>query len=137
MTTILNLLNLELWSYFLSRVTKDSMKVDKNIHKYFHLGDIVINYDIWDKRLFVIRGFGGNCYLPELYVYGYGKPKIIRNFCNWSVRDTTLIDSPNRPFKKLKKIQLLKLLKTGSERIKEDIKREIIIRTNKRIYGII
>lgn len=113
------------------------MEPNKKIHKYFRLGDIVINPDIWDKHLFVIRGFGGNSYLPELYVYRYGKPQKISNFCNWDVRCTSLIDSSNRPFKKLKKVKLVKLMKSGSEKIKEEIKREMIIRTNKRIYGII
>lgn len=112
------------------------MKPNKEIHKYFHLGDIVINYEIWDKHLFVIRGFGGNWYLPEIYVCRYGKPKKISNFCNWDVRCTSLIDSPNRPFKKLKKVQLVKLLKSGSEKVKEEIKREMIIRINKKKYHV-
>lgn len=114
------------------------MEPNKKIHKYFRLGDIVINYDIWEKQLFVIHSFGGNWYLPELYVHRYGKSKErISNCCNWDVRCTSLIDSLNRPFKKLKKVQLVKLLKTGSEKVKEEVKREMIIRTNKRIYGII
>ena len=113
------------------------MKPDKKIHKYFRLEDVVINDDIWGKQLFVIRGFGGNWYLPELYVYRYGKPKTIGNFCNWDVRLTKLINSPNRPFKKLKKSQLIKLMKTGSEKVKEEIKREMIIRTNRKQYGFI
>lgn len=113
------------------------MKPNKEIHKYFRLGDIVINYDIWERRLFVIRGFGGNSYCPELYVYEYGKPQTIKYFCNFDVRETKLINSPKRPFKKFKKSQLLKLLNLGNENTKEEIKREIIIRTNKKIYGII
>lgn len=113
------------------------MEPNKKIHKYFRLGDIVINYDIWDKNLFVICGFGGNWYSPEIYVYRYGKTKKNSNLCNWDVQYTSLIDSPNRPFKKLKKVQLVKLLKSGSVKVKEEIKREIIVRTNKRIYGII
>ena len=113
------------------------MKADKEIHRYFRLEDVVINEDIWGKKLFIIHGFGGNSYFPELYVHNYGKPKTTGNSCNWDVRETKLVNSPHRPFKKLKKEQLLKLLKTGSEKIKEDIKREIIIRTNRKIYGFI
>lgn len=113
------------------------MKADKKIHRYFRLDDIVINEDIWGKQLFVIHGFGGNWYLPELYVHRYGKPRTIGNSCNWDVRLTTLINSSHRPFKKLKKPQLLKLLKSGSDRVKEDIKREMLIRTNRKIYGFI
>lgn len=112
------------------------MGPNKEIHKYFRLGDIVINYYIWNKRLFVIRGFGGNSYCPEIYVRKY-KSKTIKKFCNWDVSDTKLIDSPKRPFKKLTKPKLLKLMKLGNENIREEIKREIIIRTNKKVYGII
>lgn len=113
------------------------MEPDKKIHRYFRKGDVVINEDIWDKQLFIIHGFGGNWYLPMLYVHPYGKPRTIGNSCNWDVRCTTLIDSHNRPLKKLKKTQLIRLLKTGSARVKEEIKREMIIRTNKKTYGFI
>ena len=113
------------------------MKPNKNIHRYFRLNDIVINEEIWGKRLFVIQGFGGNEYLPELYVYQFGKPQIIKNLCNWDIEMTILINSFHRPFKKIEKNKLVKLSKISSDKVKEEIKREIIIRTNQKLYGFI
>lgn len=107
------------------------MEPNKEIHKYFRVGDVVMNEDIWGTRLFVIDSFGGNRYLPEAYVHMHGRVKTIGNSCNWDIRYTTLIDAPKRPFKKLKKEILLKFLKKGNE----EAKREFIIRANKKKYG--
>jgi hypothetical protein len=106
------------------------MEPNKQIHKYFRVDDIVANADIWGDALFVVHGFGGNAYLPELYVHRYGKPKTIANSCNWDVRDTELVNAPKRPFKKLKTNMLLKLIKKHNE----EAKREFIIRTNIKRY---
>lgn len=103
------------------------MAYDKLVHKYFRIGDIVKNELIWGKQLFVVHGFGGNAYLPELYVHFYGKPQTITNTCNFDLRDVMLIDSPKRPLKKMDKKIILKLLKNGNE----EAKREFIIRSRK------
>jgi hypothetical protein len=106
------------------------MKPDKQIHKYFRYDDVVANDEIWGKTLFVIHSFGGNSYRPELYVHKYGKPKTVGNSCNWDVTMTKLVNSPHRPFRKLKSSVLVKLLKKGNE----EAKREFIIRTNIKKY---
>lgn len=113
------------------------MKTKGSIYKYFRLNDEVINEEIWGKQLFIIHGFGGNAYLPELYVHRRGETVTAANSCNWNVRNTQLINSPKRPFKKLKKIQLSKLLISGKEKVKEEVKREIVIRANQKSYGFI
>ena len=83
------------------------------IHRYFRLGDIVRNEEVWGNKLFVIHGFGGNSYLPELYVHPWGKERTVGNSCNFDARVTKL---------------LLKLVKNGNE----DAKREFIVRNRKR-----
>lgn len=105
-----------------------ALNPDRKIHKYFRIGDIVRNEEIWGKQLFVIHGFGGNYYLPEIYVHPFGKDKTVGNSCNWDVADTKLISCSKRPFRKLDKKVLIKLLKKGNE----EAKREFIIRTRKR-----
>ena len=44
----------------------------ENIWKYFKVGDIVKNPDVWGDKLFVIYKKAGNAYCPEFYVYPYG-----------------------------------------------------------------
>lgn len=108
------------------------MEPNRKIHKYFQVGDIVVNESIWGNMLFIIHSFGGNTYLPEAYVHRYGKPNTTKHSCNWDIRETTLVDSPKRPFRKFKKELLLKLLKKGNV----EAKREFIIRANKKKYHV-
>ena len=104
---------------------------DKKIHKYFHVGDIVICECLWDKKLFIIDGFGGNWYLPELYVHPYNLKWSSGNSCNFDVREVKLVGAEKRPFKKLSMHQLTKI-KSNNDSIKEEVKREILIRINKK-----
>lgn len=101
----------------------------KDIHKYFKKGDIVRNEEIWGNRLFIIGAFGGNSYLPELYVYPKGQKWSTGNQCNWSVRDTKLIDAPKRPLQRIPRKKLVLLMKKGIE----EAKREFFIRINNKI----
>ena len=98
------------------------------IHRYFRLGDIVRNEEVWGNKLFVIHGFGGNSYLPELYVHPWGKERTVGNSCNFDARVTKLFSFNKRPLRKLKTKLLLKLVRNGNE----DAKREFIIRNKKR-----
>lgn len=97
------------------------------IHRYFRSGDIVRNKEIWGKKLFIIHGFGGNDYLPELYVHPLGEQPTVGNSCNWRVGDTKLIRSEKRPLRKIKNELLMKLLKKGNI----EAKREFILRNRK------
>jgi hypothetical protein len=103
------------------------MAFDKHVHKYFKIGDIVKCEVIWGNQLFIVHGFGGNAYLPELYVHFYGKPQIISNICNFDVRMTKLIDSDKRPLKKIDNKIIIKMIKKGNE----EAKRELIMRSRK------
>lgn len=102
------------------------MVYDKRIHKYFKIGDIVKCEVIWGNQLFTVHGFGGNAYLPELYVHFYRKSQNITNTCNFDLLKTKLVDSAKRPFKKINKRVLLNLVKKGNE----EAKREFIMRSH-------
>lgn len=103
------------------------MAYDKHVHKYFKIGDIVKCEVIWGNQLFTIHGFGGNAYLPELYVHFYGKPQTINNTCNFDLRTTKLVDSNERPLKKIDKKVIIRMIKKGNE----EAKRELIMRSRK------
>jgi hypothetical protein len=101
---------------------------NNKIWKYFKIGDVIRDADdsIWGDKLFEIYSFHGNDYLPLVSVYFYGKPKINKNMCNFDIREIKLINAFHRPFKKLKKTDLIKLMK----RENIEAKREFIIRLN-------
>ena len=97
------------------------------IHKYFKEGDIVKNPDIWgDKQLFVVDKLSGNEYYPELGVHFFGRPPTPKWRCNFGVNDVILANSLNRPFKKVKKAMLLKLVRKKHF----EAMREFIIRSH-------
>jgi len=99
----------------------------ESIHGYFKEGDIVKNESVWGDILFVIHGFHGNKYQPEFSVHFANKPICIKNTCNFTLSDTKLINSYRRPFIKLKKEVIIKLLSKGNI----EAKRELIIRSRK------
>lgn len=95
------------------------------IWKYFRIGDIVINREIWgSKRRFVIDKLYGNAYCPIIDVHPINSPKTIGNTCLFSPSMTTLVNASRRPLSKLKKEALLKLMKRGNV----EAKREFMIR---------
>ena len=101
--------------------------MEQNIHKYFKVGDIVRNEDIWGKQLFIVDKLFGNAYQPLLIVHPYGKPKTVGTMCNFVLSMTKLIDCPKRPLKKIPQSTLIKLLRNGNV----DAKREFIMRNRK------
>ena len=106
----------------------------KSFHSYFRIGDVVVNESIWGNRLFIICAYGGSAYCPELHVRQRGKPLTNAYFCNWDVRTTKLVNAGARPLIKFDHSRLTRLMKIGSDKIKEEAKREIIIRNNCKIY---
>jgi hypothetical protein len=96
-------------------------------YKYYKIGDIVRNEMVWGDILFVIERFIGNDYAPEAVVHFRNKPLDNGHKCNFGIEEMKLVNSPNRPFKKLKIEVLRKILKTGNE----EAKREFIIRFQK------
>lgn len=101
--------------------------MEKNIHKYFKVGDIVRNEDIWGRQLFIVDRLFGNAYQPLLIVHPYGKEKTVGNMCNFVLSMTKLVDARNRPLKKIPQSTLIKLVKNGNM----EAKREFIMRNRK------
>lgn len=101
--------------------------MEQNIHKYFKVGDIVRNEDIWGKQLFIVDKLFGNAYQPLLIVRPYGQPKTVGTMCNFVLSMTKLIDCPKRPLKKISQSTLIKLLRNGNV----EAKREFIMRNRK------
>lgn len=99
---------------------------DPKIWKYFRHKDIVKEESIWGNKLFEVNGFFGNSYCPLISVYMCGKPRRNKNKCNFDVRLTKLITAPHRPFRKMSKEVLLKLMKKGNI----EAKREFMMRIN-------
>ena len=102
------------------------INTDSKVWKYFKHGDIVRCEFIWGKILFEVHSFHGNWYCPLMTVHMFGKPKNNANMCNFDVRETKLITSPCRPFKKLPKKNIIKLMSKGNL----EAKREFIMRKN-------
>lgn len=103
---------------------------DPKVWKYFKNGDTVRDSDdsVWGKTLFRITGFHGNWYCPLLSTdiigkyYPSGKPQR----CNLGVREAKLITAPKRPFRKMPKKVLIRLMGKGNM----EAKREFMMRLN-------
>lgn len=102
---------------------------DRKVWRYFRRGDIVRCEEIWGKKLFKVHSFHGNWYCPMMTVYECGKPKTNAHACNFCVTETKLITAPHRPFHRLPKKALVKLLIKGNE----EAKRELIMRNNQKV----
>lgn len=101
-----------------------------SIWGYLRLGDIVKDFkgSIFFNTTFEIIFFHGNCYCPMISTnicdkyYRNGNPKK----CNLDARNVRLVDAPKRPFRKLNKVTLCKLVAKGNI----EAKREFKIRVN-------
>lgn len=104
------------------------VNTDPKVWKYFKHGDIVRDSDdsIWGKKLFEVHSFHGNWYCPLMSVYFCGKPKTNGNMCNFDIREAKLITAPHRPFRKMNKKALIKLMGKGNV----EARREFMMRVN-------
>lgn len=104
--------------------------MSKNDWKYFKIGDIVKDSrdSIWGETRFVVVSLLGNWYCPILYSHIVGKfyPSGKPQECNLDARTARLINADKRPFKKVPKKVLLKIMNKGNL----DAKREFMIRLN-------
>lgn len=101
--------------------------ITKYIWKHFKVGDIVKCPAIWGNKLFQVYRLSGNEYLPELNVIEYRKLNSNSNKCNFNVRDVKLYDCPKRPFIKLNKSSLIRVMNKGNV----EAKREFLIRVQR------
>lgn len=105
--------------------------MEKSPWKYFKIGDIVINKEVWGiSKKFVVDKMYGNNYCPIIEVHPLYERKTNGNTCLFSVSLTRLIGASKRPLSKLKKEIVIKMMKRGNI----DAKREFLIRLyNKQI----
>ena len=96
----------------------------KRIWNVFKVGDIVKYPDVWGDRLFQIYKLTGNAYLPELNVLEYHLPCRNSNRCIFNANNVKLYDAPQRPFRKLSRCNLIKIMNNGNI----EAKREFLIR---------
>lgn len=95
------------------------------IFKYFKIGDYVINKEIWgSKKKFVIDKMYGNAYCPIFDVHPAYESKTNGNTCLFTVSMTKLVGASKRPFAKLKKDIVMKMMRRGNV----EAKREFLIR---------
>lgn len=98
------------------------------IFRYFKVGDIVRDApnSVWGNKLFEIKNFHGNAYLPLASAYFVGKPKTNTNMVNLDLRKIKLMSAPKRPLKNINEKTLLNLIQKGNI----EAEREFLIRIN-------
>jgi len=90
-----------------------------NPWRYFKIGDVVTNETSFGKKKrFVIISMRGNSYCPLIDVHPIFKEKVV---CTFIPSLMKLVDSPNRPFRRLKRDVLLKVNKKGNVEAKREI----------------
>lgn len=97
------------------------------------IGDTIIAPSIWDSHMkFIVVNTFGNSYYFTLATVLSGKPNTPKHRYNIGLNDAKIVDSLNRPFKKLDKMKLIKLV------VKKNTmaKKELLIRNNCKKYGI-
>jgi len=103
---------------------------DNKIWRYLKKGDIIMDSktSCWGNLKFEIYDFHGNWYCPLVssYIIGKNYSSGRRDMCNLDARYVRLIGAVNRPFFKLNKISLAKLIAKGNI----EAKRELKIRIN-------
>ncbi len=102
--------------------------MEADIFKHFKVGDTVCDSpnSIWDNKLFEIKSFHGNDYLPLASAYFVGKPKNNVNMVNLDLREVKLISTLKRPLKNVNDKVLLNLIQKGNI----EAERELEIRKN-------
>lgn len=94
--------------------------------KLLKVGDIFIEKNSTSKKKFVVNKFFGSEYLVMVSCYSIKKNNSNANLMNIPLNEILLIDSNYRPYKKLDKRFLMKMIKNKNL----EAKREFIIRNN-------
>lgn len=95
--------------------------------KYFKLGDLVADPEVWGNLIFRVTKFHGNNYCPLMSAESVRlyKGRILK--VNLGVEEARLVNAPKRPFQKLKDKTVLKLSAVNKEAL-----RELLIRSFQR-----
>lgn len=98
--------------------------------KYFKVGDTVKDFpeSIWGETKFTVISLIGNWYCPILHCHIVGKfyPSGKPQECNLNAKTARLFYSNDRPFRKVPKKVLIKIMNKGNS----EARREFMIRLN-------
>ena len=92
--------------------------------KYFRIGDVVADPEVWGRTTFVIRAFHGNDYCPLITGESLKPIRGRRIRVNLGVGEVRLVNAPKRPLMKVPDGTLVRL--TGKS---VEARRELLIRS--------
>nr|DAZ08269.1 MAG TPA: hypothetical protein [Caudoviricetes sp.] len=101
-----------------------------NTWRYFKIGDIVTDPEVWGRTTFVIRSFHGNDYCPLIAAESLKPIRGKRIRVNLGVPETRLVNAPKRPLMKIADDTLRRLVRKSTE-----ARRELLIRTYRKQNG--
>lgn len=117
-------------AFFRSQRFKKKM-CNAMINKYnlFREGDVVMDFkgSVWGDVKFIVLGFSENG--ATTYAREFGRPDTLRYRCNLVTKHMRLVGADNRPFRRIAKIPLLKMMSKGVV----EARREFNIRVNKEL----
>lgn len=98
--------------------------------KYFRIGDVVADPEVWGRTTFVIRAFHGNDYCPLITGESLKPIRGRRIRVNLGVGETRLVNAPKRPLMKIPDGTLVRLAGKSVE-----ARRELLIRSYRKQHG--
>nr|DAS79226.1 MAG TPA: hypothetical protein [Caudoviricetes sp.] len=98
--------------------------------KYFRIGDVVADPEVWGRTTFVIRAFHGNDYCPLITGESLKPIRGRRIRVNLGVGEVRLVNAPKRPLMKVPDGTLVRL--TGKS---VEARRELLIRSYRKQHG--
>lgn len=98
--------------------------------KYFRIGDVVSDPEVWGRTTFVIRAFHGNDYCPLITGESLKPIRGRRIRVNLGVGEVRLVNAPKRPLMKVPDGTLVRL--TGKS---VEARRELLIRSYRKQHG--
>lgn len=98
--------------------------------KYFRIGDVVSDPEVWGRMTFVIRAFHGNDYCPLITGESLKPIRGRRIRVNLGVGEVRLVNAPKRPLMKVPDGTLVRL--TGKS---VEARRELLIRSYRKQHG--
>lgn len=98
--------------------------------KYFRIGDVVADPEVWGRTTFVIRAFHGNDYCPLITGESLKPIRGRRIRVNLGVGEVRLVNAPKRPLMKVPDGTLVRL--TGKS---IEARRELLIRSYRKQHG--
>lgn len=92
--------------------------------RYFKIGDVVADPEVWGSMTFIVRSLHGNDYCPLLAAESVKLIRGRRIRVNLSIDEARLVNAAKRPLKNLPDATLFRLAEKTSE-----ARRELLIRS--------